>query len=197
MVCKKYADSNSEMKILFEMAQDTLQRTRQYAHNSFPVEVDYSNIIDALKNLCDSMTVENGPEIIFVSNDIQFDFNFSKEQKINVLRIAQEALQNALKHSKATKIEISIKQNLHNAIFTIQDNGIGYDENLIFNSFGSDSTFENKVIQSRRPRGLGITSMEYRANQIGGDVKIDSELNKGTKIVVTIPFDEKKGMEEL
>ena len=143
------------------------------------------------------MTVENGPEIIFVSNDIQFDFNFSKEQKINVLRIAQEALQNALKHSKATKIEISIKQNLHNAIFTIQDNGIGYDENLIFNSFGSDSTFENKVIQSRRPRGLGITSMEYRANQIGGDVKIESELNKGTKIIVTIPFDEKKGMEEL
>lgn len=197
MVCKKYADSNSEMKILFEMAQDTLQRTRQYAHNSFPVEVDYSNIIDALKNLCDSMTVENGPEIIFVSNDIQFDFNFSKEQKINVLRIAQEALQNALKHSKATKIEISIKQNLHNAIFTIQDNGIGYDENLIFNSFGSDSTFENKVIQSRRPRGLGITSMEYRANQIGGDVKIDSELNKGTKIIVTIPFDGKNGMEEL
>lgn len=189
MVCKNFATTNPEMEMLFKMAQDTLQRTRQYAHNSFPVEIDFSNIVDALENLANDMVVQNGPQINFINYAEGIVLHLSKEQKVNIVRIVQEALQNSVKHSRASNIQIIFEYKNAFAIVSIIDNGIGYELNSFGNSINQVATLENKLHQKSRPRGFGITSMEYRANQIGGSLKIESKLNEGTKIILSVPID--------
>ena len=60
---------------------------------------------------------------------------------------------------------------------SIQDNGCGYTQ----------SSFGNKTNTGRRPRGLGIRSMEYRAHQIDGSFEIKTAKDKGTQIIVQFP----------
>ncbi len=176
MICKRNADNNPEAKMLFDMAQETLFRTRQYAHESFPVEIDFSNISDALENLCHDMNTGEGQEICF--SQIGTEIPFPREQKINIVRIAQEALQNAVKYSKASQINVQINYEENAVTLSVKDNGCGYNP--------SKSLDQNT--ESRRPKGLGIRSMEYRTNQIGGTFKIKTAIGNGTQVVVKIPI---------
>ncbi|MBR5866894.1 MAG: substrate-binding domain-containing protein [Spirochaetaceae bacterium] len=173
MICKSNADKSPKAKIVYEMAQETLARTRQYAHASFPMEIDFSDISQALDSLCCEMT--NETEISFSCTGEKIDL--TREQKINVLRIAQEALQNAIKHSKAGKIHVSFEYDKDMITLSIQDDGCGYTQ----------SSFGNKTNTGRRPRGLGIRSMEYRAHQIDGSFEIKTAKDKGTQIIVQFP----------
>lgn len=176
MICKKDSEKNPELKILFDMATETLARTRQYAHDSFPVELDFADICDALQSLCRESEHFNDLKISFTQSGTPSDL--TSEQKINLFRIAQEALQNSIKHAKAKNITLSISFTERNINLTVTDDGIGLNEKNI-----SKNDFKEK----RRPRGLGRRSMEYRANQLNGTFKIESGKNSGTKVIVTIP----------
>ncbi|MBR5932681.1 MAG: substrate-binding domain-containing protein [Treponema sp.] len=176
MICKKDADTNSTLKILFDMATETLSRTRQYAHDSFPVEIDVADINDALNSLCREADMAENQKVTFNASGESVKLN--SRQKINLFRIAQEALHNSVKHSGAQNISLSLDYTKNNVILTVKDNGKGYDKNNLKESFKDN----------RRPRGLGMRSMEYRANQIDGTFKITSKKNFGTTIVVTIPL---------
>ena len=176
MICKKDAETNPTLKILFDMATETLSKTRQYAHDSFPVELDFADLSEALQSLCSQSEQFDGLKISFVQSGTPVDL--TSGQKINLFRIAQEAVQNSIKHAKAKNIVLSISFTEKNIVLTVTDDGIGLKENSVL--------LENYK-EKRRPRGLGRRSMEYRANQLNGTFKIDSSKNSGTKITVTIP----------
>ena len=130
--------------------------------------------------------LSDNPDIIDkYRNDLKISFtqsgtpsDLTSEQKINLFRIAQEALQNSIKHAKAKNITLSISFTERNINLTVTDDGIGFNKKNI-----SKNDFKEK----RRPRGLGRRSMEYRANQLNGTFKIESGKNSGTKVIVTIP----------
>lgn len=177
MICKKDSEKDETMKTLFNMANETLSRTRQYAHDSFPVELDFSDLAEALENLCSEMTTS---ECTITFEQSGGSFTISSEQKINLFRIAQEALQNSVKHSKAKNIKVKLNFSKPELSLTIKDNGIGFDQNEITKE-------TNK--QKRRPKGLGLHSMEYRTNQIGGIFTVDSKTGEGTTVKITVPQD--------
>ncbi len=89
----------------------------------------------------------------------------SPEQSLQIYRILQEALNNALKYSMANKIEIEL-QSTDNQLFIgiIKDNGIGFD------------------VEKAQGKGNGLENMTRRAESIGADFKIDSATEKGTTI---------------
>ncbi|MBQ0163186.1 MAG: substrate-binding domain-containing protein [Treponema sp.] len=177
MICKKDSEKDETMKTLFNMANETLSRTRQYAHDSFPVELDFSDLSEALENLCSEMTTSDCTITFEKSKD---SFAISSEQKINLFRIAQEALQNSAKHSKAKNIKVKLSFAKPELSLTIEDDGTGFDINEITKEANT---------QKRRPKGLGLHSMEYRTNQIGGIFTIDSKPHKGTSVKITVPED--------
>lgn len=78
-------------------------------------------------------------------------------------RIAQEALQNAVKHARAGQIFLSLRHNPESNSFslTIEDNGMGF-------------------VPAEKSKGQGLRNMQYRANLIGAEWTIDSEQGKGT-----------------
>ena len=177
MLCRSYSNQDdpvekSQMLELAQLIGETLQTTRQYAHNSYPVELESLGMNHSLSNLCNSFEAQSGIHCTYewsVSKKLDFD----KTQKLNIFRIIQEALHNVMKHSKAENVQVSVKSEAKKTVIQILDDGIGFvkeaDEN------GKESG-----------KGLGLNSMQYRANQIGASFVIKSNKPKGTCVQLSL-----------
>jgi signal transduction histidine kinase len=104
---------------------------------------------------------------------IEFDVNyttaknksFSSLEGMNIFRVIQEAINNAIKYANASSINIELKNDSENFIVLIQDDGIGFDIRTIKN-------------------GNGLSNMEARISEIEGKIKITSKKNIGTIIQI-------------
>jgi signal transduction histidine kinase len=95
--------------------------------------------------------------------------HFDKIQKLNIFRIIQEALHNVLKHSQAKNVKVSVKPEARKTLIQVVDDGVG---------FVNDSKGNSK--------GLGLNSMQYRANQIGASFVIKSNKPCGTCVQLSL-----------
>lgn len=172
MLCRSYSNQQkpvekAQMDELAELISETLQTTRQYAHNSYPVELESLGMDHSINNLCNSFENQSGINCVY-EWALESDSIFNKMQKLNIFRIIQEALHNVMKHSKAENVYVTVKQIQKDVIVQIKDDGCG------FNSAHSDSN------------GIGLNSMQYRANQIGATFTVKQNKPKGTCIEVRI-----------
>ena len=173
MLCRSYSNQDTpvEKNQMLELAQligETLQTTRQYAHNSYPVELESLGMNHSLSNLCDSFTAQSGIKCQYewgMPKRVHFD----KIQKLNIFRIIQEALHNVLKHSQAKNVKVSVKPEARKTLIQVVDDGVG---------FVNDSKGNSK--------GLGLNSMQYRANQIGASFVIKSNKPCGTCVQLSL-----------
>ncbi len=93
---------------------------------------------------------------------------FSSVEGMNIYRIIQEAVNNALKYASADEIEVNISEKENKYTVEITDTGIG---------FNPDTT----------ELGNGLNNMKKRAREIGGNIKFVSKMGKGTKVVLNFP----------
>jgi signal transduction histidine kinase len=89
----------------------------------------------------------------------------------DVLRIAQEAVNNALHHARATRIDVGLDARNGTLVLTVVDDGVGFDP----------------AAPEVRARRLGLTSMEERARALGGTLTIDSRPGAGTRVRLDVP----------
>jgi signal transduction histidine kinase len=106
----------------------------------------------------------SGQSIVLQVRDVP---RFSPDTATQVLRIAQEALGNALRHSGAACIKVT----LDGATLTVADDGIGFDP-------------EGPEVRGQR---LGLTSMQERATELGGTLTVSSTLGAGTTVRLELP----------
>ena len=83
-----------------------------------------------------------------------------------ILRIAQEALQNVLKHAQAQHVVVTARAGDEAVLLEVEDDGIGFDPDA----------------PETRSRRLGLTSMEERAQRLGGTLEISSVPGAGTTV---------------
>jgi signal transduction histidine kinase len=88
-----------------------------------------------------------------------------------VFRIAQEALQNALRHAEAERIEVRLEDGGGRLLLTVADDGRGFDASA----------------PAMRGRRLGLTSMEERATELGGRLTVDARPGEGTTVRLEVP----------
>jgi signal transduction histidine kinase len=93
----------------------------------------------------------------------------------NIFRIIQEAINNAIKYSEATRIEVSLEQGERDMMITVQDNGNGFDEKLV----------EARSVNIES--GRGFFNMYERTEYVNGHLNIKSEPGKGTTVSLTVP----------
>jgi NarL family two-component system sensor histidine kinase LiaS len=105
---------------------------------------------------------------IELKTNVEEGEELSLETREILFRIAQEALANVARHSSASSTELSLEYGAKTVTLMISDNGRGFDTSLAH-------------------RGIGLRSMQERAEVIGGSIIIESVVNKGTKISVTLP----------
>lgn len=88
-----------------------------------------------------------------------------------VFKVAQEALQNALRHAAAATVEVRLREDDDAVVLVVRDDGIGFDPGEA----------------ASRSRSLGLTSMDERAQALGADLSIDSASGRGTTISLRVP----------
>jgi signal transduction histidine kinase len=180
MFCKGIAAGVSPESFLPELScliDETLQLTRQYAHNSFPVELDSFGLEEALDALCNTIN-KQGVRCIYTWS-VPDPSPLSRAQNINLYRIIQEALQNVVKHAKADRVQVDIRVHQGALVASVRDNGRG---NPLLNG-------ENPVFTGRKRReGLGLRSMRYRAHQMGAEYCFESTTENGTRVELRIPL---------
>jgi PAS domain S-box-containing protein len=96
------------------------------------------------------------------------------EIDINLYRIAQEALNNTLKHAKATKVDVLLEFGKNDVVLVIEDNGVGFNP-------------EARSKPKDSGQGLGLIGMRERAALLGGTLQIESARHKGTTIIARVP----------
>jgi signal transduction histidine kinase len=101
--------------------------------------------------------------------------------------ILSNLLSNATKYSPAGgKIKMTINQDQQHLIIEISDEGIGIppeEVNKVFNSF-----YRSKNIGTIKGTGLGLAIVKHSIDALGGKIKVNSELNKGTTFIFKIPI---------
>ncbi len=94
--------------------------------------------------------------------------DLSADVQIVVYRVAQEALSNAIQHAEPTQVQVSLCRKADRVELSVSDDGNGF-------------TFEQAA------KGLGIAGMRERALLVGGDLRVESRPNVGTRIRLTLP----------
>ena len=160
---------SAEMKEKLDLIQTQLNASiselRMIAQNLMPESLMNFGLKDALNDLCTSLKVNKNIEISFLFYGEHFRFDSSIETSL--FRIAQEAINNALKYARASQIIVQLIQDESWINLTIQDNGLGFD---------------NAIIQNEKLGGL--KNMRARAESFEGRLNIDSRLGIGTEIIV-------------
>ncbi|MDR0731270.1 MAG: sensor histidine kinase, partial [Treponema sp.] len=167
--------NKSFIRELAEQIDETLKRTRRYAHDSFPMELDTLGIRDALGALCELVKKETDCHCTYAWNakDVRF---LTRAQEINICRIVQEALHNVVKHSFATEAAVEVfTEKTGCLILRIRDNGRGMP-NAGEESCGAPGLHG----------GLGLRSMEYRAHQAGAEYAFKSSKGGGVCVELRI-----------
>ena len=157
---------NNTLVEINEFAKGTISQLRDtiWAMNKNEISIEdfHARVLSLLEKAKSAQ-----PNINFSCNkDVNTAILLSSIKGINVFRVVQEALNNAIKYAGATEIAVNIKETNDHLIFTITDNGIGFNKNEI--------TY-----------GHGLDNMQKRIDEINGELTIHSEKNNGTTITIT------------
>ncbi len=129
-------------------------------------EISIEDLQSRILGLIEKAKIAKEAIIINLEIDATSNIAFTSIKGINIFRVIQETLNNALKYSDATKIEVTITEEQENLIIAIRDNGKGFDINTI-------------------ELGNGLKNMQERIEEIGGKLHIESIINKGTSITIS------------
>jgi signal transduction histidine kinase len=134
-------------------------------HELRPQALDKQDIPEILKAYTFDWSQRSKIEAIV---NIEGSDNISLETREALFRIAQEALANIVRHSSASRVELSLKIEANRVTMIIQDNGKGFDVNAAHS-------------------GLGLFSMRERTEGLGGSFSVKSNIGQGTELDVTFP----------
>ena len=158
-----------EVITAFARLQVDLHALSHQLHSS---RVELLGLVPAVAALCADMARQHQIEMAFDHGDASIAVD--GVAALSMYRIVQEALQNVIKHSGASRVSIRLKADFRGVSLTVADNGSGFEP------CGKSGS-----------RGIGLQSMHERARMLGGSFRIDSgPPPHGTVITVTIPSEE-------
>ncbi len=146
------------------LTRSALAEMRSLLFELRPTALTDSKLSDLLRQLAETHGTRAG---IKIEGDYEESHQLPSAIQIAFYRIAQEALNNISKHSRATQATVRLNVTAKSAIMLVEDNGTGFD-------LGSAPTDH-----------FGLKIMRERAEEIGAVIEIESQLNQGTQVLVT------------
>jgi two-component system, NarL family, sensor histidine kinase FusK len=151
-----------------ELIGEAAAMNRSAARGLYPVALEHGGLIAALERLADDVNALNAMEcLVRVGPDVRVN---DPLVAINLYRIAQEAINNAVKYSQARLMTIELLRIDGEHRLTLRDDGIGLNAG-----------------PARVDSGMGMYSMRYRASLLGGILQVTDNIPRGTTIAVTYP----------
>jgi signal transduction histidine kinase len=155
------------------LIQDIIQTTRQISFNLMPSVLNDFGLSSALKLLCDQTSEISDVRVDF-EGDTGTRISMSRLMETSLYRIAQEALNNAIKHSGADRIKIKLEHSQNRVILEIADDGKGFALDQLKAENGSLTT------------GNGMENIRTRSQLLNAKMNIISKIDSGTRLVLEV-----------
>jgi signal transduction histidine kinase len=149
-----------------ELLDTAVQDVRSISHSMASGVLTQFGLVPALMDLRETISGTGKIKMKVIAHGL--DERLSQQTELQLYRIIQELVSNALKHSKATEIIVQLTQHSEELNVTVEDNGIGFDTN-----------------QTRE--GIGLKNIYSRADMLNAHLNIDSGKGRGTLISIDIP----------
>ena len=160
------ATMRSEIERLSRVVERALTEIRSTISGLRP-DVEAKGLGESLASYLQDLRGLASPEIRFDAEGSMAGLDATEAEE--VFRIAQEAVSNALRHSRATSVDVSLRAVESRVRLTVSDDGAGFTP--------------TEPVR----RGMGLNAMRERASRVGGSLDIDSHPTLGTRVTFTIP----------
>jgi PAS domain S-box-containing protein len=165
--CSRRKEAIEHLQRAAELARRSLSEARRSVHALRPEALQAGNFWDALQGIVKNTTAGTALHTRFELHGQLRDVPPVWQE--NLLHIGQEGLTNALKYAHARNFETRLTSDTKGLRLELRDDGDGFEVNA-------------------RHDGFGLAGMRERVEQMGGSLKITSARGKGTKLVVTLPY---------
>lgn len=156
-----------EYRRAYKLLDDACNEVRHISNNLQPGALHKLGLVPAVQDLIARVQPAEGPRINF--NHAGVNGVLDARVSLNVYRIIQELLNNALKHAEAKEIDIILSQSDNALSVIVEDDGRGYEPGTI-------------------KSGMGAENVASRVNYLKGDISIHSVLGEGTTTQIDIPL---------
>ena len=183
-LCSRIVDTDPnrtrlELYTMSNTLKSIINEIRQIIYNLKPM---------SLEDLGLTVTVDRFINQLMMCHSIKIRLHHNDEEygllpiiKLSLFRMIQEACNNAIKHSEATTIDITLKYKEDSISVSVEDNGNGFNIESLKDCDSSDY------------HGYGLTIMKERVNYLSGTMKIESKIDKGTIVSINVPITKCKG----
>jgi len=156
----------------------TILAVRDLTYDLRPPGLGDMGLMAALLMYCEEFAENSLLKVDFQAHGLD-QLTLAFDTEINIYRLVQEGLNNIRKHADASKAIVRLVGSFPNLILRIEDDGRGFD-------------VEERARTADSEKRMGLRSMAERVNLLRGRMKIQSRLNKGTKIEIKLPYQENK-----
>ncbi len=174
------ADQNiyQQLNDIGQLLRESIAKVRQTSFHLMPSVLSDYGLAPVLNDFAQEMSRITKKRVVFV-NHTQFNKRMEEHIEMNLYRIVQESLTNALKYAQATQIQISLRHNHTTLWVSVTDDGVGF-ETSVNRSSGAEVS------------GRGLGNMEERTKYLHGQFSVTSAVGKGTKVQIQVPLSYQK-----
>lgn len=158
------AEQRNEFRKVTGQLDESVTELRRIAHNMMPANLLKFGLQTALKDLCESLMT---PAVSIDFQAYGIERSMPEQTQINIYRIVQELLANAVRHANASNIILQCSQDGDTFLITQEDNGKGFDTSV-------------------NAKGIGLSNIRNRVGFLKGTMEINSVINEGTTINIEL-----------
>lgn len=172
-ICERVFDSDAkraraELTELKSAVTSTFQKVRDYMFDLRPMMLDDLGVIPTLRRYIDNFNEKSGvPAVLTITGN---ERRFAAYKEVVIFRVIQELLANVRTHAHATRVQVLFDVSEDMAQVVVEDNGSGFNV--------------AEVLNAPQPKGIGLSTLRERIAMLGGDIRIESAVGRGTKATV-------------
>ncbi|MER6439929.1 MULTISPECIES: GAF domain-containing sensor histidine kinase [unclassified Streptomyces] len=168
LVDRDPARAKGELHQVAALAAEATEELRAAVIELRPAALDEDGLVATLRTQIQVLDRAHSARVTFTGRGVRA---LPAAQEEAVLRVAQEALHNALRHSGAARVDVLLEKRGPGAVLSVSDDGGGFDPTAIRTA----------------GRHLGLVSMRDRSSGVGGTLTVESAPGKGTTIEMEVP----------
>jgi signal transduction histidine kinase len=154
------------IEYVLSLAEGGLAEMRALIFELRPDSIEREGLVSALSKQAAALRARHGLEVEMTLGD---EPDLPLEVKEGLYRIAQEALNNVVRHAQAKRVAIELQDRQGTIVLSLQDDGVGFDP------------------EANRPGHMGLQSMQERVERLGGTLRVESMAGHGTCVSVILP----------
>lgn len=178
--CSKLIDKDPvrvklELQSMIELNKEIINGMREIIYDMRPMSLDNTGLVSNVEAFCLHIRRYNNFDVLLKTKGQEKKLSYIVS--VTLYRIIQEACNNAIRHSHAERVIVSIVFENDSVKIDIEDNGVGFNIEQI-----------NERTQKDVLNGFGLSMMKERARLLSGSFTIESEPGRGTKVSVVVPW---------